>query len=347
VKPRASWLCPTPEHRDRFLDMQERLRPARIVTMLSLTATAVVAAAGAGWPIMVAAIATVVVVAVGGIRLERRARPELWVFASTVVWLQLMLAVAVVASGGAAGGGASLLAIPVLMVAARFNNRGLVVGAPISGLLVLLTTVGLDPGYVTRHPQSVMIPLTVVLCTAVYLSPLVASDLRHRADSTLDGLTGLLNRRALDSRFTEIAEQAALSGQPVSVVLSDLDHFKAVNDDHGHEVGDAVLRQVADAMRGSLRTFELLYRFGGEEFLLLLPGAETTDALLVAESLRRAVEALEPAGLALTCSFGVATAHGAQVELPTLLREADGALYAAKHAGRNRVQAHASHAAVL
>jgi diguanylate cyclase (GGDEF)-like protein len=347
VTPRASWLCPTPEHRDRFLDMQERLRPARLVTMVSLTATAVVAAAGAGWPVMVAAIATIVVVALGGIRVEHRARPELWVFASTVVWLQLMLGVAVVASGGASGGGASLLAIPVLMVAARFNNRGLVVGAPISAILVVVTTVGLDPGYVAEHPQSLMIPLTVVLCTAVYVSPLVASDLRHRADSTLDELTGLLNRRALDSRFTEIAEQAALSGQPVSVVLADLDHFKDVNDDHGHEVGDAVLREVADAMRGSLRTFELLYRFGGEEFLLLLPGAESTDALLVAESLRAAIEALNPAGLAISCSFGIATARGAQVELRALLREADRALYAAKRAGRNSVQAHVSPAAVV
>jgi diguanylate cyclase (GGDEF)-like protein len=327
--------------------MQERLRPARIATMLSLTATAVVAAEGAGWPIMLAAIATIVVVAVGGIRVAHRARPELWVFASTVVWLQLMLGVAVIASGGPRGGGASMLAIPVLMVAARFSNRGLVVGAPISAVLVLVTTVGLDPAYVIRNPQAVMIPLTVVLCTAVYLSPLVASDLRHRADSTLDELTGLLNRRALDSRFTEIAEQASLSGQPVSVLLADLDHFKGVNDDHGHEVGDVVLRAVADAMRGSLRTFELLYRFGGEEFLLVLPGAESTDALLVAESLRAAIEGLNPAGLAITCSFGVATARGAQVELPTLLREADGALYAAKHAGRNRVQAHASRTAVV
>jgi diguanylate cyclase (GGDEF)-like protein len=340
VKPRASWLCPTPEHRDRFLDMQERLRPARIVTMLSLTATAVTGAAHAGWPILVAAMATLVVVAFGGIRVERRQRPELWVFASTIVWLQLMLAIAVAVSGGPAGGGASMLAIPVMMVAARFNNRGLIVGAPISALLVVVTTVGLDAGYVLAHPQSIMIPLTIVLCTSVYVSPLVASDERHRADSTLDELTGLLNRRALEPRFAEVAEQAALSGQPVSVVLSDLDHFKRVNDEHGHVVGDDVLREVAEAMRGCLRTFELLYRFGGEEFLLLLPGAENVDALVVAESLRARIEALRPAGLEITCSLGVATARGAAVDLDTLLRQADGALYVAKRAGRNRVQAH-------
>jgi diguanylate cyclase (GGDEF)-like protein len=326
--------------------MQERLRPARLVTMLSLTATAVTAAGIARWPILVAAMATLAVVAVGGIRVHRRRRPELWVFASTILWLQLMLAVAVVSAGGPGGGAASLLAVPVLMVAARFNNRGLVVGAPISAVLALLTTVGVDPHYVLDHPQSVMVPLTLVLCTAVYVSPLVASDERHRANSTLDQLTGLLNRRALEPRFAEVAEQAVLSGQPVSLVLADIDHFKRVNDEHGHVVGDDVLREVAAAMRASLRSFELLYRFGGEEFLLLLPGAETDDAADIAESLRAAVAALEPQDLPLTCSFGVATADGAGLRLDALLDAADRALYAAKHGGRNRVVTHAETALV-
>jgi diguanylate cyclase (GGDEF)-like protein len=326
--------------------MQERLRPARVVTMLSLTATAVTAAGITRWPILIAAIATLVVVAVGGIRVHRRRRPELWVFASTILWLQLMLAVAVVSSGGPSGGAASLLAIPVLMVAARFNNRGLVVGAPISAVLVLLTTVGIDPHYVLDHAQAVMVPLTMVLCTAVYVSPLVASDERHRANSTLDQLTGLLNRRALEPRFAEVAEQAALGGQPVSLVLADIDHFKRVNDEHGHVAGDDVLREVAAAMRASLRSFELLYRFGGEEFLLLLPGAESHDAAEIAESLRATIGALEPHGLPLTCSFGVATADGDGLRLGGLLDAADRALYAAKHGGRNRVVTHAETALV-
>jgi diguanylate cyclase (GGDEF)-like protein len=326
--------------------MQERLRPARIVTMMSLTAAALAGAGVDHWPILLAAAATLVVVAVGGIRVERRRRPELWVFASTVVWLQLMLAVAVVASGGPAGGAASLLAIPVMMVAARFNNRGLIVGAPISALLVVLTTVAVDPGYVAAHPQSLMVPLTLVLSVAMYVSPLVASDERHRADSTLDQLTGLLNRRALEPRFAEVAEQAALSEQPVSLVLADIDHFKRVNDEHGHVVGDAVLREVAAAMRRTLRTFELLYRFGGEEFLLLLPGAEATDAVVIAESLRAAIEELRPVGLELTCSFGIASASGDGLELSPLLKGADAALYAAKHGGRNQVQTHADGALV-
>ena len=213
----------------------------------------------------------VLAVAIGGVRLEHRRRPELWVFVSTILVLQLVLAFGALVSGGPRSLAPNLLAIPVLMVAARFSNRGLVVGAPISAVLVLAMTLGVDPAYVAAHPESLVVPLALVICSAVYVSPLVASDVRHRADSTLDQLTGLLNRRALGPRFAEIAEQAVLTDQPVSVVLADLDHFKSINDRFGHGVGDAVLRDVAYAMRRSLRTFELLYRLGGEEFALLLP----------------------------------------------------------------------------
>jgi diguanylate cyclase (GGDEF)-like protein len=124
----------------------------------------------------------------------------------------------------------------------------------------------------------------------------------------------------------------------VSVVLADLDHFKSINDRFGHGVGDAVLRDVAYAMRRSLRTFELLYRLGGEEFALLLPGAAEDDATRIAQALRVAVEELETAGLRITCSFGVATARGQEIALEGLVARADAALYAAKRHGRNRVE---------
>src|SRR5436305_11618067 len=128
------------------------------------------------------------------------------------------------------------------------------------------------------------------------MSPLLDSAIRHRADSSLDELTGLLNRRSLASRMAEIAQQAALTGQPVSFVSCDLDHFKHVNDQSGHSTGDVVLREVADVMRRRLRTFELLYRVGGEEFLLVLPGGDEPSAFAIAESLRVAVAEAHPAG---------------------------------------------------
>ena len=208
-------------------------------------------------------------------------------------------------------------------------------------MLVLATTLGVDPAYVVGHPESLVVPLALVICAAVYVSPLVASDVRHRADSTLDQLTGLLNRRALEPRFAEIAEQAALTDQPVSVVLADLDHFKSINDDHGHGVGDAVLRDVAYAMRRALRTFELLYRLGGEEFALLLPGAAEDDAARIAEGLRVAIEELEiarSAGDVLVRRGHRPRARASSSDASSA--GADAALYAAKRGGRNRVERH-------
>jgi diguanylate cyclase (GGDEF)-like protein len=340
MEPIFSWLCPTPRDRERFLDMQERLGPARTVTMVmgALLAGTLAISTKAGWTVLAAVVLMISVVVVGGWRLERRRRPELWIFGSTVVNVQLSLAFGAVMTGGPRSFVVSVLAVPVVIVATRFSRRGLAVGVPISALLVVATTVGVDPGYVAAHPESLVVPLTLVFCLTVYVSPLVASDIRHRADSTLDQLTGLLNRRGLGPRFTEVAEQAALTGQPVSLVVGDIDHFKAVNDAHGHAVGDAVLRDVAHAMRASLRTFELLYRFGGEEFLLLLPGADEEDAARVAETLRVAVEELRPEGLTVECSFGVATARDRAIVFTTLLGSADAALYDAKRFGRNRVE---------
>jgi diguanylate cyclase (GGDEF)-like protein len=334
----SSWLCPTPNHRERFFDMQPRLRAARLFTMLALCATAVMVMGRGGWPLLAVCVVNLVVLAIGGSRLERRRRPELWVFYGTILNLQLALGAAVLMTGGPRTQIAGLLAIPVLGVAARFSNRGLMVGAPVSALLVLATTLGADPRYALHHPESVAVPLLLVLCAAAYASPLIASDIRHRAHSTLDQLTGLLNRRALEPRFAEIAQQAALSHQPVSVVLADIDRFKHVNDEHGHAVGDEVLRDVAAALRSSLRSFELLYRYGGEEFLLLLPGADEQAAARIAETLRKAVESLYPAGLEVTCSFGVATATGGEDNFGEVMLRADAALYTAKRNGRNRVE---------
>ena len=235
-----SWLCPTPDDRERFLDMQERLRLPRALTIVTggLVAVALAFSTKAGWTVLSAMTLMVAVVVLGGWRLERRRRPELWIFFSTVLNIQLMLAVGAVITGGPKTFLVCMLAVPVVMVGARFSTRGLVVGAPISAVLILAATVGVDPAYVLAHPESVAVPLALVLCISVYVGPLVTSDVRHRAESTLDQLTGLLNRRGLEARFAEIAEQAALTEQPVSMVLADIDRFKSVNDEHGHPVGD-------------------------------------------------------------------------------------------------------------
>jgi diguanylate cyclase (GGDEF)-like protein/PAS domain S-box-containing protein len=155
-----------------------------------------------------------------------------------------------------------------------------------------------------------------------------------------DPLTGCYNRRY----FYEIARayfhQAQRTSRPLSIMMIDLDYFKAVNDTYGHARGDLVLQQVALACRSLVRTQDIFSRYGGEEFVLAMPDTSLHNAQLVAERLRRAIEALgtEPGAIPVTASLGVVEGCGEPgLSLDTLLNRADAAMYAAKHAGRNRV----------
>jgi diguanylate cyclase (GGDEF)-like protein len=120
--------------------------------------------------------------------------------------------------------------------------------------------------------------------------------------------------------------------------LGDLDEFKQVNDLHGHAAGDGVLQDVAYCMRKQLRAFDLAYRLGGEEFLVLLPGADARHAMVLAEGLRRAIAAGPHAGLPVTMSFGVTASPPGEFDYEKALALADRALYQAKAAGRNQVR---------
>jgi diguanylate cyclase (GGDEF)-like protein len=123
----------------------------------------------------------------------------------------------------------------------------------------------------------------------------------------------------------------------VCLLTCDLDNFKRVNDTYGHDRGDEVLRDATYEMRKALRSFELFYRLGGEEFVVLLPGMDAEGGLQVGERLRAALEASRPAGVEMTLSVGVAAGTGDAIEYDELYPRADRALYAAKGAGRNRV----------
>lgn len=160
--------------------------------------------------------------------------------------------------------------------------------------------------------------------------------------ATTDGLTGLDNRRAFMQRAEDMLRQAERFGHPCSVLMMDIDHFKSVNDGHGHAIGDEALRAVARVMRECLRGVDVLGRLGGEEFAAILPETGDGKAALVAERLRAGVEALrvDLAGgdvLRLTLSLGIAGKRPGET-LESLLGRADAALYAAKQAGRNRVE---------
>jgi diguanylate cyclase (GGDEF)-like protein len=158
----------------------------------------------------------------------------------------------------------------------------------------------------------------------------------------VDGLTGIANRRHCEEALTTEIAQADRLGTPLTLVLADLDDFKAINDVHGHAAGDEVLREFAAVLRATVRDSDLAGRWGGEEFLLLLPGADAAGGAQLAERVRsslaeRSFRGHEGAVISVTCSFGVAR-HAAGSDERDLFAAADRALYRAKRAGKNRVE---------
>ena len=169
------------------------------------------------------------------------------------------------------------------------------------------------------------------------------------AEARNDPLTGLFNRRAFDEQFDQnlslrIRDPRVFT-KPMGVIMIDLDHFKSVNDTHGHDGGDAVLVKLADVLRLTTRTEEIVARFGGEEFILLAPSATEEELLRAAERIRAGIELMEvelPGGgyLKVTASLGAAVLETATTadDGTMLVKAADQALYAAKANGRNQVQ---------
>ncbi len=155
-----------------------------------------------------------------------------------------------------------------------------------------------------------------------------------------DALTGMLNRRAFFGLAERELLRQARTGSQLSVIMLDIDHFKRVNDEYGHGVGDEVIRAIAACCKAQLRELDLFARYGGEEFCILLPDTPLSEARLVGERLRRAVEAAPAVinGLLITVSLGVAAPSAGPRDIESMLDVADRALYAAKRNGRNRVE---------
>jgi two-component system cell cycle response regulator len=158
-----------------------------------------------------------------------------------------------------------------------------------------------------------------------------------------DALTGLHNRRYMETHLATLVEQAAARGKPIAVLVLDIDYFKAVNDAHGHDAGDDVLREFALRIRKAIRNIDLACRYGGEEFVIVMPETDMAVATMVAERLRRRI-ASEPfaiqdgtRSLDVTISIGIAALDGPGDNAAAILKRADTALYRAKRDGRNRV----------
>jgi two-component system, cell cycle response regulator len=177
-----------------------------------------------------------------------------------------------------------------------------------------------------------------------YMDALRANYERNMALALTDALTGLHNRRYMEAHLAGLVRRAAQSRRPLALLMVDIDQFKAVNDTHGHMVGDEVLRVVANRLQRNLRPFDTVARWGGEEFLVVMPEADRKIGLMVGERLRAKVaEGAVPVegkaqGLPITISVGVAAAEEGIEDMSGLIRAADEALYRAKQNGRNRVE---------
>src|SRR6267142_1793747 len=163
-----------------------------------------------------------------------------------------------------------------------------------------------------------------------------------------DALTGLHNRRYMESHLGTLAEQASSRGKPLALMMLDIDYFKSINDKYGHDAGDDVLREFAVRVRKSIRGIDLACRYGGEEFVILMPETDLHVAGVVAERLRRSI-AREPFAvnkgakrIEVTISIGLSTLERKGEAIADVLKRADTALYRAKHDGRNRVVAQAA-----
>jgi len=164
-----------------------------------------------------------------------------------------------------------------------------------------------------------------------------------RQQATHDGLTGLLNRSAIMEILHKELARAHREGHPLSLLLVDLDRFKQINDEHGHQVGDAVLREASARMKSAIRRYDSIGRYGGEEFLVVLPGCDAVGGAAQGERLRLALASrpfsIGGQAITVTCSIGCTLCSGATLsDADSLIREADQALYAAKDQGRNRIE---------
>ena len=340
ISTRGTLLVADEAARGRMLDMDRRLAPVRRAAIGVLAVVLVASGPWFGWwpllPLSVAAVAF----AVAERWTQRVKKPEYVIFAAWVA-TQVAIAAAVALSEGPVGVAMAWLALPVVTLSARFSMKGVILGVGATLLLMLAVAFGVHADRVINDPPLIIMPVGLVIALGMLSTALMRSDMEHRTEAVIDPLTGMLNRNALATRIAELSQQSSVSGEPIGVLLADVDRFKEVNDSLGHSAGDAVLKDVANVLRTHLRAFDLIYRLGGEEFLVLLPGSDLELTKMHADRLRAGVsESTMAADVRLTMSFGVsASSPGREFDYDAVFAAADAALYEAKRGGRDQVVA--------
>jgi diguanylate cyclase (GGDEF)-like protein len=336
---KASLLFDDDVDHERMLEMDRRLRPARRTTMVILAVALTASAPWIGWWTLIPLAAAAVFFRVLEPLVDRATRPE-WALFAAWASSQVILAGAIALAGGPVSALFAWMALPIVTLGMRFSGRGVWIGVGFTIVLMLGVAFGVYADQVFENPTRLIAPIALVIALGFLQGVVTKTDQDTRARALVDPLTGLLNRSALLGRVSELEQLAAVGSDPVAVIVGDLDHFKRVNDEFGHSAGDAVLAAAGRLFRDEMRAFDLIYRLGGEEFVILLPGASLDSATRKAEQLRRRVAAHRfGRGISLTISFGVAvSAAGAGFEYDSVFEQADRALYEAKAAGRDTVR---------
>jgi diguanylate cyclase (GGDEF)-like protein len=332
-----SFICPHPDDRERFRDMNRRM--LRTQNLLMLLFVLLVPALLMAYRPLPAGIALGALVTQSALQRQsdRFARPEI-PFGIALVIALLGATLAIVWQGREHSGDLIILVWPAVTAYSRFPTRAAHALTGLAIALMLIAQVAFAPAGFLHQPSIATLPIVALVAVAGFAAAVRSSDARHRQEAVVDELTGLLNRSALRSRVAELQAQSALAGESVGLILADLDHFKAVNDDHGHLKGDEVLIEVAARLRQCLRAYDSMYRIGGEELAVLVPGASAAELTALSERLCVAVHDEPVAGLPLTISVGAARSRpGSELSWDELYRAADRALYRAKADGRDRV----------
>jgi diguanylate cyclase (GGDEF)-like protein len=240
-----------------------------------------------------------------------------------------------------------LYMVPVGLAAAR-GSRFAALGVAFvcaSFWLILDLSEGRDYAHAAIPYWNGAVRLGIFVTVAVLVDRNRQLQAAERALARTDPLTGVSNSRAFREALEQEATRSRRMHRPLSLAYVDLDNFKAVNDQHGHEVGDRVLRIVADTLRGEVRAIDVVARLGGDEFAVMLVEAEAQQAHVVLERVRAKIfEAMQQGAWPVTASIGVATFTRIPEESSTMLRDVDALMYGAKRSGKDRIVVAASDA---
>lgn len=324
--------------RARTVDFARRLRTTRKPALTMLVPAATIASFAYGLQILPFVVALVAGFLVLGRTMRASRRPEYQLIA-VLLWVQACLIGMIAVADAYALDALGLLVLPTMAAGTLFPFRWMVPFTAWSAIQMVAVAFAIDAQGVLDVPPILFIPLGVMGCVALPAAMIRQLDVESRDTAMVDALTGALNRYALEARVAELTAQAHVLPLRVGVVMADLDRFKLVNDEFGHDAGDAVLQEVVQRMRAVLGPLTPVYRVGGEEFAVLMAGADEQEALCVAERVRAAIAADPVMGRPVTMSFGVAAATLDHHQVAEIIEAADHALYRAKRGGRDRVSA--------